>query len=367
MSYCPKIIKIDSKEFYTTQPYSPRLENTIFSLTKKELLSKVKYQSQVVYDFLKDVDENRTLLDIYNNLSNEHIPVGRRAKIKHWLELHGALFYSLNILPDYKWVSPVGQGSFSLAYLLKNRHKEDELRVIKISKNRIIKEQDRLLFNREIIILKKLCHPYIIKLFYHSILENDKLVYLTDYCNLGGLDEMLKEVSDLTIGIRYKFLDNIVQALQYIHDKNIIHRDIKPANIFLCGDNYDDNFLIFKLGDFNLSRVIDNEDCNLSFCGTKCYMAPEIVKKIKYDVRADLWSLMCVLIEMVGNKYINPISSNYQMLIQELIDITNLEKSIIYKLYKLDYTERCFSIDILELIEENKPNLLFTRKRSFSA
>lgn len=366
MNFCPKIIKIDSKNFYTTYPYSPRLENTIFSLTKKKLLSKVKYQSQVVYDFLKDVDENRTLLDIYNNLPNEDIPVGRRAKIKHWLELHGALFYSLNILPDYKWISPVGQGSFSVAYLLKNRNKEDILRVIKISKNHVNKEHDKLLFEREIYILKKLCHPYIIKLFYHNILE-DKLVYLTDYCNLGGVDELLKEVSNLTIEIRYKFLDNVVQALQYIHDKKIIHRDIKPANIFLCGENYDDNFLVFKIGDFNLSRIIENEDCNLSFCGTKCYMAPEIFKKRNYDVRADLWSLMCVLIEMVGNKYINPTLTNYQMLMPELIDITNLEKSIIYKLYKLDHTERCFSIDILKLIEENKPNILFTRKRSFTA
>jgi len=96
-------------------------------------------------------------------------------------------------------------------------------------------------------------------------------------------------------------------------------------------------------------------------------MAPEIFKKRNYDIRADLWSLMCVLIEMVGNKYINPTLTNYEALISELIDITNLEKSIIYKLYKLDYTERCFSVDILKLIEDNKPNILFTRKRSFSA
>ena len=367
MNICPKIIKIDSKKFYTTYPYSPRLENTIFSLTKKEVLNKVKYQSQVVYDFLKDVDENRTLLDIYNNLPNEHIPLGRRAKIKHWLELHGALFYSLNILPDYKWISPIGQGSFSVAYLLKNRHKEDVLRVIKISKNHINKEHDKLLFEREIYILKKLCHPYIIKLFYHNILENNKLVYLTDYCNLGGVDELLREVTSLTIELRYKFLDNIVQALQYIHDKKIIHRDIKPANIFLCGESYDDTFLVFKLGDFNLSRIIENEDCNLSFCGTKCYMAPEILNKKKYDIRADLWSLMCVLVEIVGNKYINPTLTNYEALISELIDVTNLEKIVIYKLYKVDYTERCFSVDILKLIEDNKPSISFRRKRSFTA
>ena len=55
----------------------------------------------------------------------------------------------------------------------------------------------------------------------------------------------------------------------------------------MTGDNLIDPRIIFKLGDFNLSRIIENKE-DMSFCGTKNYMAPEIINKIKYDEKVDI-------------------------------------------------------------------------------
>ena len=80
-----------------------------------------------------DYDDNRTLLDIYKNLANESYTVSKRIRIKNWLDKHGAIFYSLNILEGYRWVKFVGKGSYSSAHL---REYNNDIIVIKNTNNK---------------------------------------------------------------------------------------------------------------------------------------------------------------------------------------------------------------------------------------
>jgi len=185
MNYCPNLRYDSSKKHKYTKPFSPRLESTIFILPKHELIKKVKNESIMVKEFVQQLSEEKSLLDVYNNLENENLTIGRRFTIKKWLDAHGAFFYSLGILKDYEWIQLIGTGAFSTASLLV--HKKNYYKyVIKITTLKKHTHKINEMCRREIDILQNINHPYIIKLFYHKIIDDMSIIVsLHDYCNLG--------------------------------------------------------------------------------------------------------------------------------------------------------------------------------------
>ena len=82
-------------------------------------------------------------------------------------------------------------------------------------------------------------------------------------------------------------------AIEYIHSQKIIHRDIKASNIFLS------SIEIVKLGDFGISRVLENSmEAAITVVGTPFYMSPELCQNKPYTMKADIWSLGCLLYEI---------------------------------------------------------------------
>lgn len=75
-----------------------------------------------------------------------------------------------------------------------------------------------------------------------------------------------------------------------MHKKNIVHRDIKPENVLL--ESKDPTKHRIKLTDFGFAKVLDpNQDGLTDTLGSPLYMAPEIIKKIPYDQKVDIWSM----------------------------------------------------------------------------
>jgi serine/threonine protein kinase len=78
----------------------------------------------------------------------------------------------------------------------------------------------------------------------------------------------------------------ILEAINYCHKTRICHRDIKPENILI---NENDEIKIIDLG---FAAIVRENEKNLSeFKGTEAYMAPEIIKRLRYNEKCDIWSI----------------------------------------------------------------------------
>lgn len=101
------------------------------------------------------------------------------------------------------------------------------------------------------------------------------------------------------------FLYQILRGLKYIHSANVLHRDLKPSNLLL------NTTCDLKICDFGLARVADPEHDHTGFLteyvATRWYRAPEIMLNSKgYTKSIDVWSVGCILAEMLSNKALFP-------------------------------------------------------------
>ncbi|XP_050305408.1 testis-specific serine/threonine-protein kinase 3-like [Anthonomus grandis grandis] len=150
---------------------------------------------------------------------------------------------------------------------------------------------------REIKIISTIKHPNIVQVY--KILESDDVVYiLMDYCKHGDLLEYIKAYGFFPEEKSKFYFRQIVDAVHYLHDRDIAHRDLKCENVFMMWNNQ------LKLGDFGFARSCTDrfgrKVLSDTFCGSAAYAAPEILKGIAYDPKMyDMWALGCILYIMI--------------------------------------------------------------------
>ena len=118
-------------------------------------------------------------------------------------------------------------------------------------------------YEREVSILKKCDHPNILKFLDSLRNEEGEGVIVSEYANLGSLQDYFDCKGEWTKSKRQRFSEEqrfqamrqIMSATRYLHENNIVHRDLKPANILIFENK--PGILTFKLCDFGVSKVVD--------------------------------------------------------------------------------------------------------------
>ena len=193
----------------------------------------------------------------------------------------------------------LGDGGYSTVYLVQNTTTNEKYAAKIINRYR----QNEFKINN---ILSKTKSPYITKFINFSqgdltLGKNQdfKAYFLFELATKGELTDYIKCCKKRFSEIISKIIFNeILKGMQVIHKEGICHKDIKSQNILLNGDEF-----IVKICDFGLSS--SNENIQSDYCGTKEYMAPEIIMEKEYDgIKADIFSLGVLLLNIMTNKFL---------------------------------------------------------------
>ncbi|KKA30634.1 hypothetical protein TD95_005037 [Thielaviopsis punctulata] len=211
---------------------------------------------------------------------------------------------------DNKWMKGalIGKGSFGSVYLALHAITGELLAVKQVQaptgNNSPADQRKKSMIDalkREISLLRDLKHPNIVQ-YLGCGTSAEYLNIFLEYVPGGSVQTMLNSYGALPEPLVRSFVRQILTGLSYLHERDIIHRDIKGANILV------DNKGTIKISDFGISKKIEasnilnganNAKNRPSLQGSVFWMAPEVVRQTSYTRKADIWSLGCLVVEMM--------------------------------------------------------------------
>merc|ERR1711991_406168 len=217
-----------------------------------------------------------------------------------------------HVLRKYDVQQKLGKGAYGIVWKAKEK-KTGEIVALKKIFDAFQNSTDSQRTFREIMFLQQLAgHENIVELLNVLKADNDKDIYL--------VFEFME--TDLHAVIRANILEDIhkqyimyqlFKAIKWMHSANVLHRDIKPSNLLLNSD------CLMKLADFGLARSIsdttDDTAVLTDYVATRWYRAPEILLgSTKYTKAVDMWSLGCIMGELLSGKPIYPGTSTMNQL-----------------------------------------------------
>lgn len=196
------------------------------------------------------------------------------------------------IIGNFEILVQLGEGTVGQVFRARNVD-TDEIVALKLLRGSVAHEPEiEQRFVREVTVLQQLDHPNIVRYDFCG-LHGENLFFTMEQVDAGTIKDVLSGPMPWRDCVEVAI--QVCSALDHAHQKGIVHRDLKPANLFLSDAGE------VKLGDFGIALDVDNTRLTLegNTVGTIRYMAPEQFTGSDVDQRADLYSLGCILFQML--------------------------------------------------------------------
>lgn len=188
----------------------------------------------------------------------------------------------------------IGVGEYSRVYLVQKEDTRESfaMKILKKKDLELKKQRFHTISEKNILMNSK--SPFIVELKY-AFQDYKNLYIVMEFVQGGHLLAQLRKTGKFTEEKARFYAAEVLLAIDYLHSIGVIYRDLKPENVLIDEQGH------VKLTDFGLSICgIDDSNClAYTFCGTACYLAPEIIKNQGYNKAVDYWSLGVLVFEMI--------------------------------------------------------------------
>ncbi|XP_076865048.1 serine/threonine-protein kinase DCLK3 [Brachyhypopomus gauderio] len=269
-----------------------RLENKSQQHQNREV------QSDDVNNDSKTKVQNKVLFPV----TQTEIPSGQSMLVSGWAERsdwqQGLPPDGTEVLPEeilhcYDLGGVVGDGNFAVVRECRVRGCSQTF-AMKIVDKAKLQGRGHMIQN-EIALMRSLAHPRLVKLL-RSHHTHTHVYLLMELVAGGDLFDAIARSGQFTEPSAACMVQDISQALEYIHDKSIAHRDLKPENLLV--QRHSSGSMSLKLADFGLAMVVTEPV--FTVCGTPTYVAPEILAETGYGVAVDVWAMGVILFVLLS-------------------------------------------------------------------
>ena len=216
---------------------------------------------------------------------------------------------------NYELHGIIGRGGYAEIWVAKDLQNKRTVAVKSLREDKVEDQQARNAFIQEARLMLYLQHPGIVPV-YDFFKDSGGRLHIIMKLVLGRtLDDLLNQAHEeykgktpreiesrerVQMAERLKIFLKVCDMVAYAHEKHVLHRDLKPANIML--GKQDDVYVM----DWGIAEPHESDEpiqAPEDTTGTVCYLAPEIIRRKKYDERSDVYSLGLVLFDLV---YLHP-------------------------------------------------------------
>ena len=231
-------------------------------------------------------------------------------------------------ITNYAIKKSIGQGGMATVYLANHQLLQNQVAIKVLSQEYVRNDNIRKRFLAEARNMASMSHPNIIKVT-DLIDDGDTVAFVMEYIEGETLKEYLERKGKLSDDEIKTIFSQMLEAVGYVHEQNLVHRDIKPSNFMITPKGQ------IKLLDFGIAKNIDTNSADYTQTGTTqnmgtpIYMSPEQIKSTKdVTLQSDIYSLGVVLWQMVMGKkpYDTNTSSTYELqtkIVTENLSLTN--------------------------------------------